>query len=433
MNVKSFFLIFKHKLLERHFEDVLLFTVIGVVSAVVCSAYAWIFRLAEEQSIVFFHAFPVGSYIMGPLGLMISFALVRYLAPGATGSGIPQVLACIEIKNSSLIYTFMRKTVALVKILSNVIAVFVGAATGREGPSLQVAASVSYNLGKFSERFGMKAKTDQLLVAGAAGGLAAAFNTPIGGVVFAIEELSKEHVRNFRDVLLLSVVIAGITSQLISGSYLFLGTPVVDKNYSIVALSLVMLTAFLSGIGGGLFTKILLIVLRWRDTQSTRTQFIIVAVVGLLLAVVFHNLGSRHLYSGKESIHLVLFGGDTLPWYESFTRFFMPLATSATGVAGGIFAPALSAGAVLGGTIAELVRPELIVVLGLSGMIGFLTGITHTPITSFILVLEMTDRHAVVLPMMLAALCGSIGAHIVGKSSFYEEVVEDIRKKTELK
>lgn len=425
--------LFRKHFHERHVDDVLLFTTIGVVSAMVCSFYAWIFHLAEKNSHSFFLTFPVASYFLGPLGLMLSFSLVRFLAPGASGSGIPQVLACIEIKDGNLLYAFLRKIVAVVKITSNVIAVFVGAATGREGPSLQIAASVSYNIGKFSERFGIKAKTDQLLVAGAAGGLAAAFNTPIGGVVFAIEELSKEHVRNFRDVLLLSVVIAGISSQLINGSYLFLGTPVVGKNYSLTALSLVMITSLLCGLLGGLFTKILLILLRWREKQTLRTQFFVVAAVGLCFVCVYHNLGPRHLYSGKESIHVVLFGGDSLAWYESLTRFFLPLATSATGVAGGIFAPALSAGAVIGGTIAEFVRPELMVVLGLSGMIGFLTGVTHTPITSFILVLEMTDRHTVVLPMMLAALCSSIGAHMVGKSSFYEEVVEDIRKKTELK
>ncbi|MFL5783644.1 MAG: chloride channel protein [Bacteriovoracaceae bacterium] len=423
--------VIKHKFLERHFEESVLFVVIGLISAVICCAYARIFNYAEYASHAFFHNFPVTSFILGPIGLMVSYALIVYVAPGATGAGIPQVIACIEIKDGTLLYRFLRKMVVIVKIISNVLAVFVGAATGREGPSLQIAAAISYNVGKFAQRWGLKVKTEQLLVAGAAGGLSAAFNTPIGGVIFAIEELSKEHVRNFRDVLILSVIIAGLASQAINGSYLFLGTPGVDADLTSWSVSLVVITAFLSGILGGAFTKYLIILMRWRARLKMWQQFTVVGCVGLILVTAIHYLGSRHGYSGKESINVVLFSKDTLPWYESLTRFFMPLLTSTTGVAGGVFAPALSAGAVIGGTLASFIDPELMVLLGLAGMVGFLTGITHTPITSFILVLEMTDRHAVVFPMMLAALCASIGAHIVSNHSYYEEVVEEIRAKTE--
>jgi H+/Cl- antiporter ClcA len=249
--------------------------------------------------------------------------------------------------------------------------------------------------------------------------------------VFAIEELSKEHVRNFRDVLLLSVIIAGLTSQLLSGSYLYLGTPVVPKDNGLWALSLVMLCSLLSGMLGGLFSKILLALMRWREKKKMAIQIAVVAATGLFFAFIYHSLGPRNLYSGKDSIHAVLFGTEMVPWSECLTRFFMPIVTSMTGVAGGIFAPALSAGAVFGATVASFIDPQLIVVLGLSGMVGFLTGVTHTPITSFVLVLEMTDRHSVVLPMMIAALSSSIGAHIISKDSYYEEVVEEMRAKTE--
>jgi H+/Cl- antiporter ClcA len=422
--------VIKHKFLERHFEESVLFIVIGVATALVCSGYASLFQLAEAYSRQLFTS-PVLSYVLAPLGLVTSFAMVMLIAPGASGSGIPQVLACIEIKDGSLIHKFLRKTVVIIKIVSNILGVFVGAATGREGPSLQIAASVSYNIGKYAERFNVKAKTESLLVAGAAGGLAAAFNTPIGGVVFAIEELSKEHVRNFRDVLLLSVVISGLTSQLLNGSYLYLGTPVVPKDNGLWAMSLVVVCSLLSGMLGGVFTRVLIMLMRWREKKKLAMQFLIVAGVGLLFALVFHELGHRHLYSGKESIHAVLFLNEELPWYESLTRFFMPILTSMTGIAGGIFAPALAAGAAFGSTLASFVDPQLMVVLGLSGMVGFLTGVTHTPITSFVLVLEMTDRHAVVFPMMLAALCSSIGAHIISKQSYYEEIAEEMCAKTE--
>ncbi len=414
------------------YKETLLFTIIGIASAIVCTGYARLFAFAEHSSLVFYQHNPLLSFLMAPAAMLLSFLLVWFLAPGAAGSGIPQVLACIEVREENLLKKFLRKSVISVKIISSLIGVFAGAAVGREGPSLQISAAIAYNAGKFSERFGIRMRLEQLLVAGAAGGLSAAFNTPIGGVVFAIEELSKEHVRNFRDVLLLSVIIAGLGAQLINGHYLFLGYPEVAKDYSFWALGLIVLCSLISGIAGGLFSKILFRVIRWRAGKKLLTQLAIVATAGLIFAATFYYLGERNLYSGKESINVVLFGTGTLPWYEVFTRFFMPLLSSMTGIAGGVFAPALSAGAVIGGTLAELLDPSLMVILGFAGMVGFLTGVTHTPITSFILVLEMSDRHGVVFPMMIAALCSSIGAHMISHQSFYEETVEEIKRKLKL-
>lgn len=421
--------IIKHKLLERHFEESLLFFIIGILCAGVCSLYAWLFALAEHGSVKLFGQYPYLTFLVFPIAMMLAFYLVRRFAPGSSGSGIPQVLASIEIRDEGLAREFLRKMVILVKIFSSFIAIFAGAAIGREGPSLQISAAIAYNTGKLTEKLGLKMKVEQLLIAGAAGGLSAAFNTPIGGVVYAIEELSKEHVRNFRDVLLLSVVISGLTAQLISGNYLFLGYPMVTKNHSAWAMFLIIICALCAGMLGGISSKFLIDLMRWRSSKPLKTQLMIVATLGLIFAAAFTYLGPRNLYSGKESINVVLFATDELPWYEFLTRVSMPVLSSMSGIAGGIFAPALSAGATFGGLFAGVLDPSLTVILGLSGMVGFLTGVTHTPITSFILVLEMTDRHSVVFPMMIAALCASIGAHLIGNESFYEEVVEDIKKK----
>lgn len=419
----------KHKFLERHFEESLLFLLIGVLSALVCSLYAYLFGLAEHASTILFHSHAALPFIISPIAMVISFIAVTFIAPGSSGSGIPQVLACIEYQNESLAKKYLRKTVIVIKIFSSFFAVFAGAAIGREGPSLQISAAISYSAGKFFEKmFGLKIKVEQLLVAGAAGGLAAAFNTPIGGVVFAIEELSKEHVRNFRDVLLLSVVISGITAQLINGNYLYLGYPQIPKYHSLWSYAVVFLVGGITGILGGLSSKALIKLIRWRASMKIQNQIIVAGLAGLIFALTFYYLGERNIYSGKESINAVLFSSKFIPWYETFSRMLMPILSSMTGVAGGIFAPALSAGATVGSLLSSLVDPDLQVVLGLCGMVGFLTGLTHTPITSFILVLEMTDRHSAVFPMMLAALSSSIGSHLISKKSFYEEVVDAVYK-----
>lgn len=421
--------IIKNKFLERHFEESVLFVSIGIIIGVICSGYARIFTFTEELSV---HVFSTHTYLIflaAPLGMLASFFLVRWFSPGSSGSGIPQVLLTIELRDKNLAKKFLGKTIIIVKILSSLIAVFAGAAIGREGPSLQISAAIAHNLGRVAEKFGLKVKMEQLLVAGAASGLAAAFNTPIGGVVYAIEELSKEHVSTFRDVLLLSVVISGLMAQLFLGNYLYLGYPSVPQDHTAWSLGLIICTAFLGGIAGGVFSKLLLSLNSWRADKSVTIQVLLILAVALVIALVFTFLGPQNSYSGKEAINGYLFSTSETFWYTPLTRFFMPLLSSFTGIAGGIFAPSLSAGAALGGTIAEFFDPGLRTILALAGMVAFLTGVTHTPITSFLLVMEMTDRHSVVFPMMLAALASSFAAHLIAKESFYEGAMAAMKKK----
>ncbi len=408
-----------------------LFITVGLITALACSVYAKLFHYMEWLSLSTFKDQPILLIVAAPIGLVISFFLVKEFAPGSSGSGIPQVLACIEHYSPAFAKKFLGKTVILIKFLSSLIGVFVGAAIGREGPSLQISAAIALQAHKLTNKLGLRIKIEQLLVAGAASGLAAAFNTPIGGIVYAIEELSKEHIRTFRDVLLLSVVISGLTAQLFNGSYLYLGYPVIMKNYTFVVLFAVALCGLVSGLLGGVFSKILLALIRWRSSKPIQQQVFIVITCGLILGLTFFFFGERNLYSGKESINFVLYSNGELPLIEVASRFFMPIISSMTGIAGGIFAPSLSAGAVIGDVFSNYFDPTARTILALSGMVGFLSGVTHTPITSFILVLEMTDRHAAVFPMMLAALMSSIGAHLISDKSFYEESLETIQKQSQ--
>jgi H+/Cl- antiporter ClcA len=426
MKTPFVFKILKAKLTERRFEEDLLFVSIGIVSAIICSGYAKLFSATEAFSLNLFSQNRGLLFAVAPVGLISSYLFVRWFSPFSNGSGIPQVMACIEPDHHHLARRMLRKSVIVMKMLSSLVAVFSGAAIGREGPSLQISASIAYNLSLLFEKFKIKLRPEQVLVAGAASGLAAAFNTPIGGIVYAIEELSKEHVRNFRDVLLLAVVISGLTAQLILGNYLYLGYPTVPKANGLFLLMAVALLSLVCGILGGLFSKLLMILIEWRSRKSFTQQLIIIGSVGIVLALFFFFLGGESLYSGKEVINEALFSKESFQWPLAITRFLTPLLSSMTGISGGIFAPSLSAGAAIGSLSAELLDPTMKAVLTLAGMVGFLTGVTHSPITSFILVLEMTDRHSVVFPMMIASVLSSLGARFISKHSFYEEALEKI-------
>lgn len=412
---------------DKHYIENVPFIMVGILAAVVCCAYAKIFSYLEHWGLLLISRNPYIFLGLTPLLFVFAYFLVVRFAPGAFGSGIPQVMTCVDPPYQHLSNKFLSLKVLAIKFLSSCVGIFAGAAIGREGPSLQISAAIAHNVGRFFKRMGIVVKTEQLLIAGAASGLAAAFNTPIGGVVYAIEELSQEHVRKYKDVLLLAVVISGFSAQLLMGSYLYLGYPQVPTNLYFQSIVIISAVSLLCGVLGTCFSVLLSKFIVWRSHKKQSTQFVFAGVVGLMLILGFIFFGERVLFSGKESINHILFQKDSVAMSEVLMRFMAPLISSATGIAGGIFAPSLSAGAVIGGFISELVDPGLRTLLGLAGMIGFLTGVTHSPITSFVLVLEMTDRHSSVFPMMFAAVFSSLGSHLFAKASFYEVTVERIK------
>lgn len=413
---------------EKSHIDHLPYISVGIISGIVCCFYAKFFAYVEELNVHLMQSQGKFFFLLSPVLLSLSFLIVAKFAQGASGSGIPQVMVCAEKEHFNLASVFLNIKVIVVKIISSLLALFGGAAIGREGPSLQISAGIAYNVGIYAQKLGIKVKSEQLLIAGAASGLAAAFNTPIGGVVYAVEELTQEHVRSFKDTLLLAVVIAGFSAQLIMGNYLYLGVPEIHFTNALNNIAIVSLVAFISGAMGSLFSVSLAKLIRWRKTKTFTTQILIVCCVGMILVASYHFLGERTILSGKESINNVLFAKENLSISEMAMRFLSPLLSSMTGIAGGVFAPSLSAGATIGGVASEYLFPELRNTLGLCGMIGFLTGVTHTPITSFVLVLEMTDRHSAVLAMMLAAVFSSLGSRVFGKKSFYELSVDTIKE-----
>lgn len=417
---------------DKHYVDHIPYLTVGIVSAIVCIAYAQLFHYFEKLGTELINRHPYVFLGVGPLLLIASFLLVQKLAPGASGSGIPQVMACVEKSHKHLGYYFLSFRIIFIKIASSCLAIFSGAAIGREGPSLHISGAIAHNLARFFNRAGLPFKYDQMLIAGAASGLAAAFNTPIGGIVYAIEELSHEHVRSFKDVLLLSVVISGFTAQVILGNYLFLGYPQIGPYMRFSYVALICVLSLLVGVLGSCFAILLARIIIWRFSKPFKQQILIVGMVAFALIASYILFGERSIFSGKESINYVLFSKGELQFSEVLMRFFSPALSSMTGVAGGIFAPALSAGATIGGYLSQFFDPSLRTIMALCGMVGFLTGVTRCPITSFVLVLEMTDRHSAVLAMMLAAFFSSLGSHWMGTKSFYEIIVDVIKSDNKL-
>jgi H+/Cl- antiporter ClcA len=312
-----------------------------------------------------------------------------------------------------------------IKILSSSLMALGGAVVGREGPSIQISASVFYFIKKQWTKLGNKLVLKNMLIAGGASGLAAAFNTPLGGIIYAVEELAKEHVSNFRIGLLEAVITAGLVAQLLNGPYLFLGFPVIPEIQR-KSLLAVLLIAIVCGLVGALFGKILFWGLQWRLRLSLKQSFFFVIGLSLVFSLIVYIVGPLATGSGKNLITGILFNNQESSALYAAARILGSLLSSLAGAAGGIFAPALASGAATGEWLASILAPNMQNLGPICGMVAFLTGVTRTPVTAFVLILEMTDRHSAIFPMMLAALVAHIFARAVDPKSFYENMSEHL-------
>lgn len=414
--------------LKRNLLNALPFWLGALLSGGVAVLYAWLFSLAEAGSRYVFSQASWSFLLLTPVCFVFAWWLVARYAPFARGSGIPQVTAAIELSNpkqAGLVNPLLSIRVIVVKIISSLIMVFGGGAVGREGPTIQIAASIFKKINDILPSWYPKISRQNMIVTGAAAGLAAAFNTPLGGIVFAIEELTKTHFSLFKSALLTGVIIAGLTALSILGPYLYLGYPNLSRIGFGVAIPIVLLAAITGLAGSGMGQAILYLLRRKKRWNGKVRQLIFLLIAGLVMATIAIFIHQGILGSGKELMVSTLFTNEKeLPWYMPLLRIFGPVLSFVTGASGGVFAPSLSAGASLGAVVAgwfHLNGPATNLVI-LCGMTGFLTSITRSPFTSSILVLEMTNSHNVIFFIMLAGLLSNLVANLVSRHSFYEHL-----------
>ncbi len=419
--------------LRRNALQAIPFWLASLITGLIAVGYTRLFSYSENllEDALHWHRWSI--FIVSPVCFFIAWLIVKLFAHNARGSGIPQVLAAIELstpRNGAKVKSLLSIKVMFTKIASSLMMVLGGGAIGREGPTIQIAGSVFRMVHRWIPKSWPRLSSQSFILTGAAAGLAAAFNTPLGGVVFAMEELSRIHIRFFRTALFSAVIIAGLTAQGLLGPYLYLGYPDV-KNLSFTIFVGVATSAIVAGLLGSFMCKAILYIMKWKAGFNTQKTLLFLLGAGLLIATLAFFLNCEILGSGKNFMNGLLFTEDKYShWYTVLLRTLGPIVCFNTGAAGGIFAPSLAAGATVGSFLSgifHLVDANANILI-LSGMVGFLTGVTRTPFTAAILVLEMTDRHSVIFHLMLAALLSNIAALLVDKQSFYEQLKEGYLK-----
>ncbi len=426
--LKAKFDLLNNEKLKKNFLNALPFWVAAFISGAGAVLYAKLFSLAELGTHLIYEKANWAFFIITPACFVLAWWMVSKYSPFARGSGIPQVSAAIELSNPRHHYkvnSLLSLRIIFIKILSSLVMVFGGGVIGREGPTIQISASIFKKINDLLPAWYPKISKRNMIVTGAAAGLAAAFNTPLGGIVFAIEELTKTHFSFFKSALLTGVIIAGLTALNFLGPYLYLGYPQLNGVTPWVIIVIIPL-AIITGVGGSGMGEIILYLFKKKSVlQKNYQRAIYVAVCGFVIASLAVLIDNRTFGSGKEIMVSTLFSGQKhLEWYVPFLRIFGSIISFSTGAAGGIFAPSLSAGASIGAVFSgwfHLSNPETNLVI-LCGMTGFLTSITRSPFTSSILVLEMTNSHNVIFYIMLTALFSNLIATVISRHSFYDHL-----------
>ncbi|MEO8500874.1 MAG: chloride channel protein [Vicinamibacteria bacterium] len=404
--------------------QVLPFWFAGALTGLVAVGYARVFAILEERFRLTAAESPWVLVIACPMAFFVSWALVFVFSPEASGSGIPQLMAAAAPgAGKATVNRLLGAKAAVVKVLSSCFAMAGGSAIGREGPTLQISGAIFRAVQARLPAFWPRVPTSSMLLAGGAAGLAAAFNTPLGGIVYVIEELARTHIASFRSGVLHAVLVAGIVAQILLGPYLYLGFPRIGvwSNHDLPWCALMGGTC---GLVGALWARSLFSVAQFRSRlrgAGSKGGFAVAA--GIAFAALVLITGKTTLGSGRSVIESLLFD-DPAPAGLGVVvgRLAGSFVSFSAGGAGGIFAPALASGAALASALSPAfapIEPRLLIVLG---MVAFLTGVTRTPFTSFVLVLEMTDRHSALFPMMIAAMSAYATSHLVDHESFYERV-----------
>ncbi|MCW5316827.1 universal stress protein [Nostoc sp. KVJ3] len=371
-------------------------------------------------------------FVLPGVGLSFGFLagwLVERVAPETSGSGIPQVKAVLANVPIAL-----DLRVALVKLVGGILALGSGLALGREGPTVQVSAALASQLSRWFPTSPDHRR--QLIAAGAGAGLAAAFNTPIAGVLFVVEELLQDFSGFTLGTAILASFIGAVVSRVLGGRSLDLNLALTASktNFFVQDIPFYLVLGILAGLLGALFNRGIISSLtvyrrslRFGLPARVGLAGLVSGVIVAMLPLAFRdNTGLREILITGEaswSIAAIAF----------LSQFILVLVAYGSGVPGGLFAPALTLGAALGylvgiGEHSVLlplgIESGLPITFALAGMGAFFTAVARVPITGIIIVFEMTTDFNLVLPLMIGSVTSYLVAEKLVPGSLYDKLLE---------
>ncbi len=393
-----------HRLQRFHFHENQIFLILTLVIGVLAGLFAVLFTLAiKGATYLLFGISPsIMRFILVPtlVSFFTGFLLKKYF-PEARGSGVPQTEAAYHLDRG-----YVRGRTAFGKFVTGALCIGCGHSMGREGPSVQIGASLASTLGRWFHL--SPARIQSLLPVAAAGALAAAFNTPVAAVLFALEEI----IGDTNAPLIGSTVVASVSAVVVERSILG-NSPIFHVPQYRLVHPVELIAYVVLGVIGGIvslaFSKGLL---RLRDVflrMPERTRLYQPAVGGLIIGVILIFF-PQVLGVGYQYVNQALNGGMLLKtmFLLCVMKLVATIISYASGNAGGIFSPSLYLGAMAGGTVGMVVHHFALFpssdpgAYALVGMGAVFAGIIRAPMTSVFMILELTQDYQVLVPLMVA-------------------------------
>lgn len=351
----------------------------------------------------------IGGLVVGPL--------VFYFAREAKGHGVPEVMEAVALKGGRI-----RPIVAVIKALASSVCIGTGGSVGREGPIVQIGSALGSTLGQLLR---LPGEGTRILVAcGAAGGVAATFNVPIAGVIFALEVILREFSARYFSMVVIASVTASQVGRVFLGDYPAFQVP----TYSLVSPWELFFYAIL-GVLAAFVASGFIFSLYWLEDVFDSWKFpdyLKPAIGGLGVGLI--GLYTLDVFGvGYETIERALHSEMTTAFMIALlvAKLFATSLTLGSGGSGGVFAPSLFMGAVLGGSFGNFVHgwmPTLTAVPGayaLVGMAAVFAGAARAPITAIIILFEMTQDYRIILPLMLATVVSTMVSARLRRESIY--------------
>ncbi len=398
----------------------------GLTVGLVCVAFAYMCDHVNQLFNHFASQYPYMPVLVTPLGFMLIVFLMKRYFRGSEGSGIPQAMAALQIKNAKTRSRLVSLRIAIGKFFLTMMGFAAGGSIGREGPTIQLSASIMQSLGRWGSFHKQDAERG-LLLAGGAAGIAAAFNAPLAGIVFAIEELSGSFEKGVSGTIITTVVLCGIVAQYLLGNYTYFGVSEATLNVLDGGWFLILVVAVGGGLLGGIFSFLLIHLSGFLMPYVRKHPILIAGFVGLLVAGVgLLSLGTTYGSGYSTAKEIITNQTVNAPLFYGPLKMLATLLTYLSGIPGGIFAPSLSVGAGFGELLSHVFPAHVHDAVVLLACVAYFSGVIQSPITCFVIVLEMTGSTSsnMVFPIMLASVMATGVSKVICREPLYHALAQ---------
>jgi len=400
---------------------VVLALVIGVGAGLGAYAFRWLIAFVQglfwAQGASLIPWSPLATVLLPAAGGAVVGPLVYFLAREARGHGVPEVMVAIAEQRGRI-----RFRVVFIKALASAFCIGSGGSAGREGPIVQIGAALGSALGQLMNLPVGLLRT--VLAAGAAGGIAATFNAPIAGVVFSLEVLLREFSARAFSIVVLASVTATVISRALLGDFPAFFVPAYELR-SAWELLFYALLGVLAAVVARAFTWS---IYRCEDAFDAWQipEYVKPVAGGLLIGLM--GLALPQVFGvGYETVGDALKGNLSLGLLATLVvaKLVATSITLGSGGSGGIFSPSLFMGAMLGGTVGRFFHtffPDITAPSGayaLVAMAAVFGGAAHAPITSIIIIFEMTSDYRIILPLMTSVVISTLISHFLSQETIY--------------